>query len=1329
MNEEVINDLYSRAQGLGYGKSLEEFVTLLHTNDNVLQDNFSYVQEKGYQKGLDEFGFLVGRKKKDDTESVSEVGSLEPPVAEEAPVVEETVAVEEEQPRTEADQFFDMALEAVTPELIDRGDENRVALELNQLVNQFGFDVESSGFLTDALTVTAKNGQSIDVDLDPFRTSTEVAESDKLRQFLIDNRRESENILKQQDDYQVAKLQFANEKQIGENIARLSQEENDFLEFSQSVNDAALQIQKKHAGLEKYTEEYLRANPEEYDEYKAQYDAYAADMAGLEDLDKQLQRRYQQLQYADQEIKRAAGQYFDAKSQSMGAYDIGGFVKRAFAEGSARIGRGMVDFLVDVGQPGRRIDMMGERDTEDYKEQFLATARDMGVVGIPEEGGMEWVDGVGDALRNDVEQKMLDDYAKAIKYGGKELEKMVGFSESAKEFIGEEGLGQEVFNGIKWAFGETEPDYAYDLAKEGWWGGALLGAIESIPAFVGLGKSAVGQALGAGTRLARLYTQTSDHVDEEFRRDPELRKVSEKDKLKLKAPLALTVAALEQVGLRNVLESKGVASSILLRAIGKSTERAAGRTFREVVQREVNNAVGRGLITLGAGGAAEFETGAVQELADITAKTVWNAVTEDAELGTPESVGEGVKQILNAGLQEAVGAGLLGAPTAIGAMAGKSDFSALSNAELAAFEWMSNPGNRGATKPMLAAHLKNLVNQGKLTGAEAKAALDGYERTSQAMDGIRDVDGMTPKQKKAYLAMEIRRRELEQQLNGRAAPFKKAIEAEIGDIKIRQQEIADAVQESSTEKVPSRDETEAGPEVGGKVQDDEKAPEKKGIVERMRDRLQQRRVRKSKAEYDKALARVAELEEQGATEEEIRKANSEAAGARFDYLRNTLTEEQAAQESELDNERERLWEEYEKALGTEQEAEALAAWFESTKKLEAFFDGVDSGLTQEAAPVEETAPEVEVAPEEEVAPTEEAAPEAEATPELTEEERAEAEALEAQFGAEGTPDVTETTDDGVDVRTREGSTLTKKQQRYVEQANNVLKALRSVIPDIKVVAYQTTEQYREATGRRGSGVYIGKTIHINLAKANSRTAFHEAFHAIFLEQIKKGDPEAQVKAKVLLRTIRKAIPPKSVLANRIDNFLTKYEEQDISEEALSEVFGYIAGGYSALGPQAKSKIKAAVKKLIEGVIGRKLGPQWSQGDQAVLDAMQLLAGKVERGEAITEEEVEGIKVSEEAAKKEEAEAELDRGIGAIQKLRQEALKAANDVLGPLAEKVTKTDKGRETLRKLVKRVDDKKLRPSRRRCATSRSRRRCPRPTRLSGLLRCSVTPRQRWSV
>jgi hypothetical protein len=423
----------------------------------------------------------------------------------------------------------------------------------------------------------------------PWRSKTEVAESDKLRQFLVDNRRESENLLKQEDDYQSAKLKFANEKQIGENIARLSQEENDFLEFSQLVNDAALQIQEKHAGLEKYTEEYLRANPEEYDEYKAQYDAYAADMAGLEDLDKQLQRRSQELLYADQEIKRATGEYIETKGEFF-ISDIPGLTKRALAEGTARLARGSVDIMVDIGLPGRAIDYkLGTLDRADEAEDFVLAANEIGLTNIPEDAVKNfdgWWDSLPEDLQQDITAKHLDNYAKAIKYGGEDAAKMSGVDL-------EKGLGGDAFDGTMWVFGESEGDLTYDLTKEGWWGGAILGAVESIPAFVGFGKSVVGKALGAGTRLGRLYTQTSDHVDEEFRKDPELRNVSEADKLKLKVPLSLTVAALENVGFRNMVQSRNLMGKGLLYLSRKPTERAAGRTFQEVIKREVNNKAAR----------------------------------------------------------------------------------------------------------------------------------------------------------------------------------------------------------------------------------------------------------------------------------------------------------------------------------------------------------------------------------------------------------------------------------------------------------------------------------------------------------------------------------------------------------------------------------------------------------------------------------------------------------------------------------------------------------------------------------------------------------------
>ena len=318
-----------------------------------------------------------------------------------------------------------------------------------------------------------------------------------------------------------------------------------------------------------------------------------------------------------------------------------------------------------------------------------------------------------------------------------------------------------------------------------------------------------------------------------------------------------------------------------MKVLGKSSLGVGKRSFRETVALEVNNAMARGLLTLGNAGAAEFETGFAQELADIGAKEAWNALSDNPDLDTPE-LNEILGQLVNAGAQEAVGSFVLGTPAAVGAAFEKADYASLSDEQVAILDFLSDPGNRGATKPMIAAHLKNLVNQGKLTGKQAKEALNGYESTVQALDGIRDVEGMSSEQKKKALALEVRKQELERRMNSTAKPFQRRLQSQIDDLVIQQEEIADAIQEQSTEEVPTRDETEAGPEVGGQVQE---APEKKGIADRMRDRLKQRRLRKSKEEYDKAKARVAELEKQGATEQEIEDARTESGEGPSNYLR------------------------------------------------------------------------------------------------------------------------------------------------------------------------------------------------------------------------------------------------------------------------------------------------------------------------------------------------------------------------------------------------------------------------------------------------------------
>jgi len=86
MDEEVINDLYSRAKSKGYQKSRDEFVNLLHKDSDVLKDMYSYVKDKGYNKDINSFESLIGKnqakpvspvqKKKFALESSSEDGSL-----------------------------------------------------------------------------------------------------------------------------------------------------------------------------------------------------------------------------------------------------------------------------------------------------------------------------------------------------------------------------------------------------------------------------------------------------------------------------------------------------------------------------------------------------------------------------------------------------------------------------------------------------------------------------------------------------------------------------------------------------------------------------------------------------------------------------------------------------------------------------------------------------------------------------------------------------------------------------------------------------------------------------------------------------------------------------------------------------------------------------------------------------------------------------------------------------------------------------------------------------------------------------------------------------
>jgi spore germination protein YaaH len=61
MDEQVIDDLYARAQSKGYKKGRLDFIQLIQSDEDVFNDMYQYVQSKGYKKDSENFSFLIGK--------------------------------------------------------------------------------------------------------------------------------------------------------------------------------------------------------------------------------------------------------------------------------------------------------------------------------------------------------------------------------------------------------------------------------------------------------------------------------------------------------------------------------------------------------------------------------------------------------------------------------------------------------------------------------------------------------------------------------------------------------------------------------------------------------------------------------------------------------------------------------------------------------------------------------------------------------------------------------------------------------------------------------------------------------------------------------------------------------------------------------------------------------------------------------------------------------------------------------------------------------------------------------------------------------------------
>ena len=194
------------------------------------------------------------------------------------------------------------------------------------------------------------------------------------------------------------------------------------------------------------------------------------------------------------------------------------------------------------------------------------------------------------------------------------------------------------------------------------------------------------------------------------------------------------------------------------------------------------------------------------------------------------------------------------------------------------------------------------------------------------------------------------------------------------------------------------------------------------------------------------------------------------------------------------------------------------------------------------------------------------------------------------------------------------------QNKVRKQVENARKSLSKIAKGVTIEVYETQEDFKAATNGDSvsGGIYdpSTKTIKINLEKANPRTVAHEVFHALLL---KDGitNARAQKVTSDMMAAVRKVASPK--LLKELDDFASNYENELQSEESIAELFGILAENYESSPQSLKDLINEWLRKLakilnvpVEGILN---------SDKQVLEFLDVVSGKVARGEVIEESDI------------------------------------------------------------------------------------------------------------
>ena len=200
------------------------------------------------------------------------------------------------------------------------------------------------------------------------------------------------------------------------------------------------------------------------------------------------------------------------------------------------------------------------------------------------------------------------------------------------------------------------------------------------------------------------------------------------------------------------------------------------------------------------------------------------------------------------------------------------------------------------------------------------------------------------------------------------------------------------------------------------------------------------------------------------------------------------------------------------------------------------------------------------------------------------------------------------------------TTVEQHENRIIKLVEKTAAAINKILPEVKIVVHRSQDTYKNFADNpdsRGTFDPPSNTIHINLPKAKTTTAAHEAFHALLFNKY-GTDLKIGEATKKMVDSLKKSIKNKDLL-KKLDDFSNQYTDFQ-NEEYVSELLGLLVENFDILDTPQKNIVRSWLDSLAK-LFGIDIE---NKTDDTTLDLLKTLAQRITKGEEITQEDIQPL---------------------------------------------------------------------------------------------------------